>query len=77
MTLDRNAVDQLLSLNDKQLAIVIRKLSAEAGIDPTALQITPATISAIRAALSVATDEDLKKASEQLAFLQRNGKQHD
>jgi hypothetical protein len=77
MTLDRNAVEQLLSLNDKQLAIVIRKLTAEAGIDPAVIQITPATIAAIRAALSVATDEDLKKASEQLAGLQKNGKRHE
>ena len=35
MTLDRNAVEKLLALNDKQLALVIKKLTAEAGIDPS------------------------------------------
>ena len=73
MTLDRNAVDKLLSLNDRQLALVIKKLTAEAGIDPTMLQINTSNIAAIRAALSVATDEDLQRATEQLAKWQNGG----
>ena len=77
MTLDRNAVNKLLSLNDKQLALVIKKLTAEAGIDPSALQINPSNIAALRAALSMATDEDLKKAGEQLAKMQKGGPRHD
>ena len=73
MTLDRNAVEKLLALNDRQLALVIRKLTAEAGIDPSLIQITPANITALRTALSMATDEDLARASEQLAKLKKNG----
>lgn len=73
MTLDRNAVDKLLSLNDRQLALVIKKLTAEAGIDPAMLQINASNIAAIRAALSVATDEDLQRATEQLAKWQNGG----
>lgn len=76
MTLDRNAVDKLLALNDKQLALVIKKLTAQAGIDPSLIQITPGNIQALRTALSMATDEDLARAGEQLAKLQKNGGQH-
>ena len=76
MTLDRNAVNQLLALNDKQLAIVIKKLAAEAGIDTAAIQINAANISAIRAALSMATDEDLKGLTEKLASMQKGGQHH-
>lgn len=76
MTLDRNAVNQLLSLNDRQLAIVIKKLAAEAGIDTSAIQINAANVAAIRAALSMATDEDLKSLTEQLGKMQKGGGYH-
>ena len=76
MTLDRNAVEQLLELNDRQLALVIKKLMAEAGLDPAMVQLNPSGIATLRTALSMATDEDLKHASEQLAKLQKNGEKH-
>ena len=76
MTLDRNAVEKLLALNDRQLALVIKKLMAEAGLDPASVQLKPTSIAALRAALSMATDEDLKHAREQLAKLQKNGGKH-
>lgn len=76
MTLDRNAVEKLLALNDKQLALVIKKLTAEAGIDPSLFRIDASNIHALRTALSMATDEDLARAGEQLAKLQRNGGRH-
>ena len=76
MTLDKKAVEKLLALNDKQLELVIKKLTAEAGIDPAALQINSANIAALRAALSMATDEDLKRATEQLAKMQKGGQSH-
>lgn len=76
MTLDRNAVDKLLALNDKQLTMVIKRLTAEAGIDPSLIQITPSNIQALRAALSMASDEDLARAGEQLASLKRDGGKH-
>ena len=72
MTLDRNAVDKLLALNDRQLALVIKKLTAEAGIDPSLIQINASNMQALRQALSMATDEDLARASEQLAKLKKN-----
>ena len=76
MTLDRNAVNKLLALNDKQLAIVIKKLASEAGIDASAIQINAANIAAIRAALSMATDEDLARAAEQISNMQKGGPHH-
>ena len=76
MTLDRNAVERLLALNDKQLAIVIKKLTAEAGIDPSALQINASNIAALRTALSMATDDDIKRLSEQIAQMQKGGERH-
>lgn len=76
MTLDKKAVEKLLALNDKQLELVIKKLTAEAGIDPSALQINASNMAALRAALSMATDEDLKRAGEQLAKMQKGGRNH-
>lgn len=72
MTLDRNAVEKLLALNDRQLMLVIKKLTAEAGLDPSLIQLNASNIAALRAALSMATDEDLARASEQLAKLKKN-----
>lgn len=77
MTLDRNAVNKLLSLNDRQLALVIQKLIAEAGIDPSALQINTSNIAAVRAALSMATDADLEMAAKQLSKMQKGGHGHE
>lgn len=77
MTLDRNAVNRLLALNDRQLTLVIQKLIAEAGLDPSALQIHPSNIAAVRAALSMATDADLEMAAEYLSGREKGGKGHD
>lgn len=76
MTLDRNAVNKLLSLNDRQLTLVIQKLVAEAGIDPATLQINPSNIAAIRAALSMATDADLEMAAKYLSGKEKGGHGH-
>ena len=77
MTLDRNAVNKLLALNDKQLALVIRKLVAEAGIDPATLQINTSNIAAVRAALSMATDADLEMVAKQLGKIPKGGQSHE
>ena len=65
MQLDRNALDKLLKLNDKQLMSIIKGLAADSGIDPATLNINVNDISSLRSALSSATDEDLKKIAEQ------------
>ena len=64
MTLDKKSVELLLRLSDDQLAMVIKKLAADAGIDTNSLNITKAQIQSIRQALSVATDDDLQRAGD-------------
>ena len=59
MQLDKKSLDRLLTLNDAQLAEVIRSIAAEAGIDPSLLGLNPQNINGIRQALGSATQEDL------------------
>ncbi|MBQ9783803.1 MAG: hypothetical protein IJW44_04735 [Clostridia bacterium] len=65
MQLDREALDKLLTLNDRQLKTIIQRLAAESGINPADFNIDPKSIESIRAALSTASDEDLKRIAEQ------------
>ncbi len=65
MEINRDSINKLLGLNDKQLKSIIQNLARESGIDPAEFNIDPASIESIRRALSGATDEDLKKIAEQ------------
>lgn len=65
MQIDRNALEQLLSLNDRQLKMIIQRLAAESGIDPAEFHMDPGSIESIRHALRSATDEDLRRVAEQ------------
>ena len=65
MQLDREALNKLLTLNDRQLKLIIQRLAAEGGIDPAEFNIDPKSIESIRAALSTASDEDLRRIAEQ------------
>lgn len=64
MNLDKKAVDMLLTLDDRRLALVIKKLIADSGVDPSSINIGEKELAGIRAALSVATNEDLSRAAE-------------
>ena len=66
MTLDKKAIDKLMTLDDKRLSLVIQKLAADAGIDPSTLNICPSQLAGIRSALSMATDNDIQRAGELL-----------
>lgn len=66
MQIDRAAVNKLLSLNDFQLRIVIKRLLRENGIDAESLNIDTRNITAIRRALENATEDDIKRFSEML-----------
>ncbi|MBQ9131911.1 MAG: hypothetical protein IJX62_05530 [Clostridia bacterium] len=61
MQLDKRMLEKLLTMNDEQLAEVIRQIAAETGIDPAQLGLNPQNIQSIRQALGMATDEDLKQ----------------
>ena len=64
MQIDREALEKLLSLNDRQLMQIIQRLVAQSGINPAEFNIDPRSIESIRQALTGATDEDLKRVTE-------------
>ena len=65
MQLDRDALEKVLQLNDRQLGSLINRLAAESGIDPAEFNIDPTSIESIRSALRSATDDDLRRITEQ------------
>ena len=65
MQLDRDALNKVLQLNDRQLSSLITRLAAESGIDPAEFNIDPKSIESIRHALKSASDEDLRRIAEQ------------
>lgn len=65
MQIDREALDKLLTLNDRQLKMIIQRLAAESGINPADFNIDPKNIESIRTALRSANDDDLAKIAEQ------------
>lgn len=66
MQLDQKMLQKMLSMNDAQLKSVILSLAENSGLDLSTFNISPHDINSIRTALSGATDEDLRRASEQL-----------
>lgn len=69
MQIDRESLNKLLSMNDRQLSMIINKIAAESGIDPATLNMNTKDINSIRNALSSATDEDLRRLTEQFGDL--------
>ena len=65
MQIDREALEKIQNLNDRQLKLLIGRLAAESGIDPAQFNIDPKSIESIRHALRTATDEDLRRIAEQ------------
>lgn len=65
MQIDRNALEGLLALNDRQLLTVINRLASESGIDPSQFNIDVSSVASIRQAISGASDEELKRIVDQ------------
>ena len=65
MQIDREAIDKLLTLNDRQLKTIIQRLANDSGIDPAQFNIDPQSIASIRSALTNASDDDLRAIAEQ------------
>lgn len=65
MQIDREALNKLQTLNDRQLKMLIQKLVVQSGLNPSDFNIDPQSIDSIRLALRTATDEDLKKIADQ------------
>lgn len=65
MEINRENLNRLLSLNDRQLKMMITRIAAQSGIDPAQFNINTESVQSIRQALSSATDEDLRRIAEQ------------
>ena len=72
MQIDRNALNQMLSLNDKQLSRIVQKLASDAGLDLSAFNIRDNDIQSLRRALENATDQDIAKAISQMENFKKN-----
>jgi len=73
MQFDKQALERLLSMNDRQLALVINKIAVQNGIDLSSFNMDPKDIASVRTALRGATDEDLRRVTEQYENFKRNG----
>lgn len=65
MQLDRNALNRLLALSDKQLELLIQTLITQHGLDLSRFQIREGDMNALRHAIQNASDEDLLELSRQ------------
>ena len=74
MQFDERAINRLLSLNDKQLEELIRRIGDQSGIDLSSFHITATDASSIRSALRGFTEADLKRASEALNAYKKSTK---
>lgn len=66
MQFDRNALNRLLMLNDRQLETVVKKLAEDYGLDLKELRVDPDNIKELRRALRSADDQTLQNLGEQL-----------
>jgi len=64
MQIDRQSLEKLLTLNDRQLIAVINRLAADSGIDLSAFGVSSGDVKKLRSALGSATDEDLERAAK-------------
>ena len=66
MQLDKKSLDRLLKLNDDQLRGVLGKLLSEYGVDVSRVPLQQMDMTALRAVLSAATDEDISRFVQML-----------
>lgn len=65
MQINRENLDKLLSMNDRQLKMMIQYLVAQSGINPSEFNIDTNSIESIRRVLGSASDDDLRRIAEQ------------
>ena len=61
MQLDKKSIDRLLKLNDDQFRLVIGKMLAEYGVDVSRVPLATMDLSALRAVLQMASEEDISR----------------
>lgn len=76
MQIDPKMLNRLLSMNDAQLAELIRSVATEAGIDPAQIGLNPQSISDIRRALGAASEQDLKQINDIYQIYRQNRKKY-
>ena len=69
MNFDRNAVQRLLALDDSQLTDMIKTIAASSGIDVSDKKFSGTELAKVRNLLNTASDEEIKRAMEQLQKL--------
>ena len=74
MQIDREAVEKLLTLNDRQLKAIIQRLVAESGIDPAQFQINTDSMESVRYALRNTDDDTLRQIAEQYESNRKRGR---
>ena len=66
MQLDKNTISKMLSLDDASLWQAITLIAKESGFDLSNKAMRPEDIAKLRTALSGASEEDIRKAAQQL-----------
>lgn len=66
MQLDKNAIDMLLALDDRQLKLMIDKMAERIGIDTERFGLKGKAADEIRRRISELTDADLAEAQRQI-----------
>ncbi len=65
MQINRESLDKLLSLNDRQLKAIINKIAVQGGINPADFNIDASSIESIRSVLGSASDAELERIAKQ------------
>ena len=65
MQINRENLNKLLSLNDRQLKAIITKIAVQGGIDPAQFNIDTSNVQSIRSVLGSATDEDIERIARE------------
>lgn len=65
MNFDKKSLSKLLALNDEELALVIKEIAAEAGVDGKSFSVSKTDIAKIRTVLSLASDSDIAQLLNQ------------
>ncbi len=73
MQIDRKSLEKLLTLSDRQLASVIKRIAGEGGLDLSSFNVNPQDLESVRRALRGATDEDLIRVTQQYEEMKKNG----
>ena len=74
MQLDKKSLDRLLKLNDDQLRGVLGKLLTEYGVDISRVPLQQMDMTALRAVLAAATDEDITRFLQSFGGNPQNGR---